>query len=91
MSEATKSFFAELQADQPSLGSELAAVAREGMKDVRSTMMETFLGSSEQSTEPGVPLNPTQYEVTQDRGTLEDRLEQYEPPQMEQGREGWSR
>lgn len=56
--------------EQPSLGAELKAMAREGIKDVRSTVMETFLGSPELGGEPGTPLNPTPQQVTQDLGNV---------------------
>jgi hypothetical protein len=55
---------------QPSLGAELKAMAREAVKDVRSTVMETFLGSPEHGGEPGSPLNPTMQQVTQDLGNV---------------------
>jgi hypothetical protein len=55
---------------QPSLSAELKAMAREGIKDVRSTVNETFLGSPELGGEPGTPLNPTPQMVTQDMGTV---------------------
>ncbi|HZZ20075.1 MAG TPA: hypothetical protein VFE25_11925 [Opitutaceae bacterium] len=61
---------AEWAAEQPSLGAELKAMAREAVKDVRSTVMETFLGSPELGGEPGAPLNPTPQMVTQDLGTV---------------------
>jgi hypothetical protein len=60
----------EWAAKQPSLGAELKAMAREAVKDVRSTVMEAFLGSPELGGEPGTPLNPTPQMVTQDLGTV---------------------
>lgn len=67
--------------EQPSLGAELKAMAREGIKDVRSTVMETFLGSPELGGEPGTPLNPTPQQVTQDLGnvygTYQSQLDAY--------------
>jgi hypothetical protein len=60
----------EWAAEQPSLGAELKAMAREAVKDVRSTVMEAFLGSPELGGEPGAPLNPTPQMVTQDLGTV---------------------
>jgi hypothetical protein len=59
-------------AQQPALGAELRAMGREAVKDIRGKMMETFFGSQEMSTEPGVPLNPTPQMVTNDLGTLGD-------------------
>ena len=55
---------------QPDLLAELRAMGREAVKDVRGKMMETFFGSQEMTTEPGVPLNPTPQMVTNDLGTL---------------------
>ena len=55
---------------QPSLGAELKAMAREAVKDVRSTVNETFLGSPEFGGEPGTPMNPTPQMVTQDMGNV---------------------
>ncbi len=36
----------------------LAAVFREAIKDLRSTVMEVFLSSGEHGSEPGTPYNP---------------------------------
>lgn len=55
---------------QPSISAEVKAMAREAVKDVRSTISETFLGSPELGGEPGTPLNPTPQMVTQDLGTV---------------------
>ena len=55
---------------QPSMVAELKAMAREAVKDIRSTVNETFLGSPEFGGEPGTPLNPTPQMVTQDMGTV---------------------
>jgi hypothetical protein len=72
---------AEWAQEQPSLGAELKAMAREAVKDVRSTVMETFLGSPELGGEPGTPLNPTPQQVTQDLGnvyrTYQSQLDSY--------------
>lgn len=43
------------------------AIAREAIKDVRSTIMEVFFGQAERGHEPGAPLNPTQGEVAASR------------------------
>lgn len=61
---------AEWAKEQPSLSAELKAMAREAVKDVRSTVNEVFLGSPELGGEPGTPLNPTPQMVTQDLGTV---------------------
>lgn len=41
----------------------VAAVCREGIKDVRGTLHETYFGRGEHAGEPGAPLNPTQGEI----------------------------
>ena len=60
----------EWAAQQPSLSAEIKAMAREAVKDVRSTVSETFIGSPELGGEPGTPMNPTPQMVTQDLGTV---------------------
>lgn len=60
----------EMESSQPSFMAELKAMAREGIKDIRSTVNETFLGSPEYGGEPGTPLNPTPQMVTQDMGNV---------------------
>jgi hypothetical protein len=57
-------------AQQPSLGSELRAMAREAIKDIRSTVHETYFGKPEHLGEPGAPLNPTQQVITADMGNF---------------------
>lgn len=57
---------AENRAQQPSLGAELKAMAREAVKDIRGTIHETFFGSPEHPGELGTPLNPTPQLTTQD-------------------------
>ena len=47
---ATRAEWAE---QLPSLGAEIRAMAREAAKDVRSTVMETFLGSPEHGGDAG--------------------------------------
>jgi hypothetical protein len=56
------------KARQPSFMSELSAMVREGIKDVRATIMESYFGRPEHPGEPGAPLNPTQQVVTDDMG-----------------------
>jgi hypothetical protein len=68
--EALLSKRAEWAKEQPSLGAEIKAMARECAKDVRSTINEVFLGSPELGGEPGTPLNPTPQMVTADLGTV---------------------
>jgi hypothetical protein len=53
-------------AGQPSLMSELKAMAREAIKDIRQTMNQVFFGQHEHAPEPGTPLNPTPQVVTAD-------------------------
>ncbi len=55
---------------QPSFAAEMKAMAREAVKDVRSTVNETFLGSPELGGEPGTPMNPTPQMVTQAMGNV---------------------
>jgi hypothetical protein len=54
---------------QPSLGAELRAMAREAIKDIRETVVEQgWFGQRGGPGEPGTPLNPTPQMVTQDLG-----------------------
>ena len=78
---------AEWAEQQPSLGAEIRAMAREGLKDVRSTVMETFLGSPEHGGEPGTPLNPTMQQVTQDLGNIYGSYQAMIDSYATQGRE----
>jgi len=55
---------------QPSLSGQLVAMGREMVKDVRSTVHESFFGRPEHAAEQGSPGNPTQYMVNQDLGTV---------------------
>lgn len=55
---------------QPSLSGQLAAMGREMVKDVRSSVHESFFGRPEHAAEPGTPGNPTQYMINQDLGTV---------------------
>lgn len=55
---------------QPSLSGQLAAIGREAVKDIRSTMHETFFGRPEHVPEMGTPLNPTPQMTTQDLGMV---------------------
>lgn len=49
-----------------SLGSTLAALGREAIKDVRGAMNEAFFGQAEHASEPGTPLNPTPQIITEE-------------------------
>lgn len=53
---------------QPSLGAELKAMAREAVKDIRGTVHQSFFSQPEHAAEMGTPLNPTPQLVTQDLG-----------------------
>jgi hypothetical protein len=53
---------------QPSWQSEMRAIVREAVKDIRQTVHETFFGKPEHASEPGTPLSPTMQEVSADRG-----------------------
>lgn len=55
---------------QPSLGAELKAMAREAVKDIRGTVHQSFFGQPEHAAELGTPLNPTPQMTTQDLGTI---------------------
>ena len=81
---ATRAEWAE---QLPSLGAEIRAMAREAAKDVRSTVMETFLGSPEHGGEPGTPLNPTMQQVTQDLGNIYGSYQAMIDSYATQGRE----
>ncbi len=61
--------------DRPSFGAELKAMAREGLKDIRTSVNEVFFNSPEYGGEPGTPLNPTPQMVTQDLGTVHGSYE----------------
>jgi hypothetical protein len=57
---------------QPSLWSEIKAMAREAIKDIREVVVEQgWFGQRGGPGEPGTPLNPMYAEVAQDRGLLE--------------------
>lgn len=79
---------AEWAASQPSLSAELKAMGREAIKDVRSTLHETYFGQSEHMSELGVPLCPTPQMTTQDLGTVhgsyESMLDSYAARAQEQ-------
>lgn len=60
---AFQEWLAKNHAQQPTLGSELAAMGREGLKDIRQTMNEAFFGVGEHAPEMGTPLNPVQREI----------------------------
>jgi hypothetical protein len=45
----------------------IAAIAREAVKDIRSTIMEIFFGKAERGSEPGTPLTPLFYDQIQSR------------------------
>ena len=45
----------------------LEGMAREALKDVRSTLFEVFFGRGEHGGEPGAPLNPLYYDIVRGR------------------------
>jgi hypothetical protein len=54
----------------PSLGAELKALGREGLKDLQNAVLHAFPDSMRLQEEPGAPLSPTQAMVTKDVGTV---------------------
>jgi hypothetical protein len=58
---------------QPTLGSELAAMGREALKDVRQTINEIVFGQGEHAPEMGTPLNPVQREIFDARHQEQDK------------------
>lgn len=91
---------AEQQQQQISFKAELAAMAREAVKDVREKVMEAGFGQREGPGEPGTPLNPTPQIVTNDltRGRLslsdmagQDGKWQQQEQQRQQERGGMER
>lgn len=76
------------------LKSELKAMGREAIKDVRATAHETFFGKHEHASEIGTPLNPPSYEVTAERGNvhgglaekIDERADNSRPRQQEMER-----
>lgn len=68
---------------QPSFSGQLAAMGREGLKDLQNAILPAFPESQRGVEEPGTPLNPTPQQVTQDLGNFhgyEQMLESYSPP-----------
>jgi hypothetical protein len=57
-------------AKQPSFGSELKAMLREAIKDIRATLHESWFGKPEHMAEAGTPLNPTMQLITEDMGNF---------------------
>lgn len=68
--EWAKDWIRSNHAKQPTLMSELSAMVREGIKDIRATIMESYFGKSEHPGEPGAPLNPTAQVVTAEMGNV---------------------
>jgi hypothetical protein len=56
--------------ERPSLGAELRAVGREGLKDLQNAVLHAFPDSQRLHEEPGAPGSPTQAMVTKDVGTV---------------------
>ena len=72
---------------QPSLGAEVRAMAREAVKDIRSTVHETFFGKPEHAPEMGAPLNPTPQMTTQELGTVHGSYQAILDSYAERGRD----
>jgi hypothetical protein len=53
-------------AQLPTFGAQFDAMFREGVKDIRQTVMETYSGKGEHAPEVGAPGNPTQAMMTAD-------------------------
>ena len=50
---------------ETTLGGELAALGRQGLKDLQNNLGTAFPQSDRSVTEPGTPLNPTSQMVTE--------------------------
>jgi hypothetical protein len=72
---------------QPSLGAEVRAMAREAVKDIRGTIHETFFGKPEHAPEMGTPLNPTPQMTTQDLCTVHGSYQAILDTYAQRGRE----
>lgn len=76
------------------LKSELSAMGREAMRDVRVTTQEVFFGQPEHASEPGTPFNPLASEVAAERGNvhgglakkIDERADNSRPHQQEKER-----
>jgi hypothetical protein len=78
--EAFKDWVRQNHQQQPSLGAELRALGREGLKDLQNAVLHAFPDSMRLHEEPGAPLSPTQAMVTKDVGTVygfQDALDGY--------------
>ena len=68
---------------QPQFTGQLAAMWREGLKDLQNAIMPAFPDSQRGVEESGTPLNPTSQQVTQDMGNFkgyQEMLDSYAPP-----------
>ena len=68
--EAFKAWVRKNHQERPSLGAELRALGREGLKDLQNAVLHAFPDSQHMHEEPGTPLSPTQAMVTKDVGTV---------------------
>lgn len=82
---------AEWAEQQPSLGAELKAMAREAVKDIRGTVHQSWFGHPEHTPEMGTPLNPTPQMTTQDLGTVHGSYQAMLDSYAAQGREAQER
>lgn len=68
--ESFKEWVRQNHQQRPSLGAELKALGREGLKDLQNAVLHAFPDSMRLHEEPGAPLSPTQAMVTKDVGTV---------------------
>jgi hypothetical protein len=68
--EAFKDWVQQNHAQQPSLGAELKALGRQGLKDLQNAVLHAFPDSMRLHEEQGTPLSPTSAMVTKDVGTV---------------------
>jgi hypothetical protein len=74
----------EWRDSQPNFSGQVAAMWREGLKDLQNAILPAFPESQRGVEEPGTPLSPTSQQVTQDMGNFkgyQEMLESYSPPQ----------
>jgi len=84
----TRSQWAE---QQPSLGAQLQAMVREGARDIRGTLHETYFGKQEHTPEMGAPGSPTPQMVTEDLGKAHLSYQEMIGAYATQGREAQER
>lgn len=88
--ESFKEWVRQNHQQRPSLGAELKALGREGLKDLQNAVLHAFPESMRLHEEPGTPLSPTQAMVTKDVGTVygfQNMLEGYAARGSDKGHE----